>query len=118
MSYVDGFVLAVPKQNIEAYKKLAETAAVVWKEHGALEYRECVAEDVKPGEETSFPQSVKAKPEETVVFAWVVYESREKRDEVNEKVMKDPRIANFDPSQMPYDMKRMMYGGFETLVEA
>lgn len=114
--YVDGFVLPVPKQNVEAYCHLAEAAGKVWREHGALEYIECLADDVKPGEVTSFPQSVKLEPDETVVFAWIVYESREHRDQVNEKVMKDPRIANLDPESMPFDAKRMFWGGFQVLV--
>ncbi|MFZ0257138.1 MAG: DUF1428 domain-containing protein [Gammaproteobacteria bacterium] len=114
--YVDGFVLPIPKQNVEAYRHLAETAGKVWREHGALEYIECLADDVKPGEVTSFPQSVKLEPDETVVFAWIVYESREHRDRVNEKVMKDPRIANLDPESMPFDAKRMFWGGFQVLV--
>lgn len=115
--YVDGFVLPVPKKNVEAYRRLAEEASKVWREHGALEYVECIADDVKSGELTSFPQSVKLKTDETVVFAWIVYESREHRDSVNEKVMKDPRIANMDPQSMPFDAKRMFWGGFEVLVE-
>lgn len=114
--YVDGFVLPIPKQNVEAYRHLAETAGKVWREHGALEYIECLADDVKPGEVTSFPQSVKLEPDETVVFAWIVYESREHRYRVNEKVMKDPRIANLDPESMPFDAKRMFWGGFQVLV--
>jgi uncharacterized protein YbaA (DUF1428 family) len=115
--YVDGFVLPVPKDNVEAYRRIAEDAGKVWREHGALEYIECVADDVKPGEVTSFPQAVKLEPDETVVFAWIVYESREHRDRVNEQVMKDSRIANVDPKSMPFDAKRMIYGGFRTLVE-
>lgn len=115
--YVDGFVLPVPKKNLEAYRRIAEEAGKVWREHGALEYVECIADDVKPGELTSFPQSVKLEPDETVVFAWIVYESREHRDSVNEKVMKDPRIANMDPKSMPFDAKRMFWGGFEAIVD-
>ena len=115
--YVDGFVLPVPKANIEAYRSFAQDAGKVWREYGALDYVECVADDVKPGEVTSFPQSVKLEPDETVVFAWIVYESREHRDRVNEQVMKDPRIANMDPKSMPFDGKRMFWGGFEVLVE-
>jgi uncharacterized protein YbaA (DUF1428 family) len=118
MAYVDGFVVPVPKSNLEAYREMARKAAAVWREYGALEYHECVADDVKPGKLTSFPQSVQLKPDETVVFAWIVYESRQKRDEVNDKVMKDPRIAGYDPASMPFDGKRMIYGGFETFVEA
>lgn len=115
--YVDGYVVPVPKANLEAYRALAEKASQIWREHGALEYIECLAEDVKPGEVTSFPQSVKATPDETVVFAWIVYESREHRDQVNEAVMKDSRFANMDMKTMPFDGKRMFFGGFEVLVE-
>jgi uncharacterized protein YbaA (DUF1428 family) len=115
--YVDGFVIPVPKANLEAYRRMAEDAGKVWREYGALAYTECVADDVKPGEVTSFPQSVKLEPDETVVFAWIVYESREHRDRVNAQVMKDPRIANMDPKSMPFDSKRMFWGGFEVLVE-
>jgi uncharacterized protein YbaA (DUF1428 family) len=115
--YVDGFVMPVPKANVEAYRRVAENAGKVWREYGALEYVECVADDVKPGEVTSFPQAVKLEPDETVVFAWIVYESREHRDRVNEQVMKDPRITNIDPKSMPFDGKRMFWGGFEVLVE-
>lgn len=117
MAYVDGFVLPVPKQNLDAYREIAQRAGEVWREYGALEYRECVADDVKPGEVTSFPQSVALKPDETVVFAWIVYKSRAHRDEVNAKVMKDPRMTSVDPKDMPFDGKRMIYGGFETFVE-
>lgn len=118
MSYVDGFVLPVPKKNIEAYRKMASKAGEVWREYGALQYRECVADDVKPGELTSFPQAVKLQDDETVVFAWIVYESRAKRDEINEKVMKDPRLNEMmEGKDMPFDAKRMFWGGFETLVE-
>ena len=99
--YVDGFVLPVPKANLEAYRRMAEDAGKVWREYGALEYIECIADDVKPGEVTSFPQSVKLEPDETVVFAWIVYELREHRDRVNEQVMRDPRIANMGPSPCP-----------------
>ena len=115
--YVDGFVLPVPKANLEAYRRMAEDAGKVWREYGALEYVECVADDVKAGEITSFPQSVKLESEETVVFAWIVYESREHRDRVNEQVMKDPRMADMDPKSFPFDGKRMFWGGFEVLVE-
>jgi uncharacterized protein YbaA (DUF1428 family) len=115
--YVDGFVAPVPKANLEAYRRMAEDAGKVWREHGALEFIECVADDVKPGKLTSFPQSVKLEPDETVVFAWIVYESREHRDRVNEQVMKDPRIAGTDPKSRPFDGKRMIWGGFEVLVE-
>jgi uncharacterized protein YbaA (DUF1428 family) len=116
--YVDGFVVPVPKKNIEAYRRMAQTAAKVWREHGALEYVECVADDVKPGKVTSFPQSVKQKPGETVVFAWVTYKSRAHRDRVMKKVMADPRLADsMDPKTMPFDGKRMFFGGFKAIVE-
>jgi uncharacterized protein YbaA (DUF1428 family) len=117
MAYVDGFVLPLPKSNIEAYRKVATEAGAVWKDHGALDYHECIADDVKPGKLTSFPQSVNLEEGETVVFAWIVYKSREHRDEVNAKVMADPRITCMDPAKMPFDGKRMIYGGFETLVQ-
>ncbi len=117
MSYVDGFVLAVPKKKIGAYRSLARKAGKIWREHGALAYMECVADDVKPGKLTSFPQSVKLKAGETVVFAWIVYKSRAQRDRINSKVMKDPRLAEMgDIKNMPFDAKRMIYGGFKTLV--
>jgi uncharacterized protein YbaA (DUF1428 family) len=117
--YVDGFVLPVPKKNMEAYRRLARRAGKVWREHGALEYREFVADDVKVGKRTSFPRSVKLKPGETVVFSWIVYKSRVHRDRVNAKVMKDPRLADMmDPKSLPFDGKRMIYGGFKRLLEA
>jgi uncharacterized protein YbaA (DUF1428 family) len=115
--YVDGFVLPVPKTGIDAYRRLAEQAAEVWREHGALAVVECLADDVKPGELTSFPQAVQLRDDETVVLSWIVYESREHRDRVNEQVMKDPRIAGMNPKDMPFDGKRMFWGGFTTLVE-
>ena len=117
MQYVDGFIVPVPKKSLNAYRALARKAAKVWREHGALDYRECVAEDVKVGKLTSFPRSVKLKPTETVVFSWITYKSRAHRDNVNAKVMKDPRIAGMDLKNMPFDGKRMIYGGFETLVK-
>jgi uncharacterized protein YbaA (DUF1428 family) len=119
MSYVDGFVVPVPKKSLPAYRRMALKAGKIWKEHGALEYRECVADDVKPGKVTSFPQSVKLKPGETVVFAWIVYKSRAHRDRVNAKVMKDPRLSSMmDPKAMPFDAKRMFWGGFKVMIEA
>ena len=119
MRYVDGYVVPVPKKNLAAYRRMAQKAGKVWRDHGALEYIECVADDVKPGKQTSFPQSVKLKPQETVVFAYVVYKSRAHRDQVNAKVMKDPRLANMmDPKAMPFDAKRMFWGGFKVLVDA
>jgi uncharacterized protein YbaA (DUF1428 family) len=120
MPYVDGFVLAVPKKKLADYRRLARLAGRVWREHGALEYRECVADDVKPGKLTSFPQSVKLKPGEIVVFAWIVYKSRAARDRVNAKVLQDPRLAKqgmFDLKSLPFDAKRMIYGGFKTMVD-
>ena len=119
MQYVDGFIVPVPKKRLNAYRTMARKAAKVWREHGALDYRECVAEDVKVGKWTSFPRSVKLKPGETVVFAWITYKSRKHRDRVNAKVMKDPRLADMmDPKAMPFDAKRMIYGGFEVFVSA
>ncbi len=116
--YVDGFVLPLPKKNVEAYRRMARKAGKVWREHGALEYIECIADDVKPGKLTSFPQSVKLKAGEVVVFSWIVYKSRKQRDSVNAKVMKDPRLAAMmNPRAMPFDGKRMVWGGFKTLVE-
>lgn len=117
MSYVDGFVLPIPKRNVAAYRKLARKAGKIWKEHGALQYVECIEDDVKPGKLTSFPQSVKLKKDEVVVFAFIVYKSRKDRDRVNGKAMKDKRFDNMNPADMPFDMKRMIYGGFKSLVE-
>ena len=118
MRYVDGYVLPVPKKNLQAYRRMAQKAGKVWRDHGALEFIECVADDVKPGKHTSFPQSVRLKPGETVVFSWIVFESRSHRDRVNAKVMKDPRLANMmDPKAMPFDGKRMFWGGFKVLVD-
>jgi uncharacterized protein YbaA (DUF1428 family) len=116
MSYVDGFVVAVPKANIEAYKEMARKAGEVWKEHGALAYVECIGDDVPYGEVTSFPRAVQAKDDETVVFSWVVYESREKRDAIVAKVMADPRLKG-SMDDAPFDGKRMIYGGFQTFME-
>jgi uncharacterized protein YbaA (DUF1428 family) len=116
--YVDGFVLPVPKKSVDAYRRIATLAGKVWLEHGALEYVECAADDVKPGKVTSFPQSVKLKPGETVFFSWIVFKSRAHRDRVNAKVMKDPRLAKMmDPKAMPFDAKRMIYGGFKSVVD-
>ena len=118
MRYVDGYVLPVPKKNLQAYRRMAQQAGKVWRDHGALEYAECVADDVKPGKLTSFPQSVKLKPGEIVVFSWIVFKSRAHRDRVNAKVMKDPRLAKMmDPKALPFDGKRMIWGGFKVLVE-
>ena len=116
--YVDGYVLPVPKRNIGAYRKMALQAGKVWRDHGALEYRECVGEDLKTKMAMSFPRGIRVKPGETVIFAWVVFKSRAHRDRVNAKVMKDPRLAGMmDPDEMPFDAKRMLYGGFKTIVE-
>jgi uncharacterized protein YbaA (DUF1428 family) len=114
--YVDGFVLPIPKKNADAYRRIAQKAGRIWREHGALEYRECIADDVQPGKHTSFPQSVKLEPDEVVWFSWIVFKSRKHRDRVNAKVMQDPRLA-MDASTMPFDAKRMIYGGFEVRVD-
>jgi uncharacterized protein YbaA (DUF1428 family) len=117
MEYVDGFIVPVPKKQVNAYKKLAKLASKVWRDHGALDYRECLADDVKVGKRTSFPRSVKRKPNETVVFAWITYKSRKHRDAVMKKVMTDKRLAAFmNPKEMPFDTKRMIFGGFKTIV--
>jgi uncharacterized protein YbaA (DUF1428 family) len=119
MSYVDGFILPVPKSKLAQYKRMATLASKVWREHGALEYRECVADDVKPGKVTSFPQAVKLKSGETVIFAWAIFKSRKDRDRANKKIMSDPRFeAYMDPKKLPFDGKRMFWGGFKTLVQA
>ncbi len=118
MTYVDGFVLPVPKRNADAYRKLAQKAGKVWRDHGALQYVECVADDVKPGKWTSFPQSVKLKAGETVVFSWALYKSRRHRDQVMKKVMADKRLAGMmDPKKLPFDGKRMFWGGFKVMVD-
>jgi uncharacterized protein YbaA (DUF1428 family) len=116
MTYVDGFILAVPKAKLAAYKKLARVGAKVWKEHGALSYVEAVADDVPYGKLTSFPRAVQAKKTETVVFSWITYKSRKERDAVLKKVMADPRLK-MDMKKMPFDAKRMIYGGFKSMVE-
>jgi uncharacterized protein YbaA (DUF1428 family) len=118
MQYVDGFVVPVAKKNLQAYRNMAKTAGKVWREHGALEFRESIADDVKVGKRTSFPRSVKLKPGETVIFSWIVYKSRAHRDRVNAKVMKDPRLAKMmNPKAMPFDGKRLIFGGFEIMVD-
>jgi uncharacterized protein YbaA (DUF1428 family) len=117
MRYVDGFILPVPKKNRAAYLRMARKAGKVWIEHGALEYVESFADDVKPGKLTSFPQSVKLKDDETVVFAWAVYKSRKHRDSVVAKVMADPRLAGMNAKTMPFDAKRMFWGGFKIAVD-
>lgn len=111
MPYVDGFVLPVPKKNLAAYRRLARMASKVWREHGALEYRECVGDDLAVKMGVPFPRQARCRPGETVVFAWIVYKSRAHRDRVNAMVMKDPRLAGMDPKAMPFDCKRMAYGG-------
>ncbi len=117
MPYVDGFVVAVPKSKLDEYKRVATLCGEIWREHGALEFRENVAEDVKPGKLTSFPQAVDLQDGEVVVFSWITYASRAARDDVNDKVMKDPRMTDMmKPENMPFDGKRMIYGGFESLV--
>lgn len=117
MAYVDGFVLAIPKKNLKAYQTMAKKAGKVWMEHGALEYHEAMADDVKPGKKTSFPLSVKAKKDEVVFFSWIVYKSRKDRDRVNKKVMADPRLSDMMKGKdMPFDASRMIYGGFKTVV--
>lgn len=119
MSYVDGFIVPVPKKNMKAYRAMAAKAGKVWREHGALDYKECIADDVKVGKWTSFPRSVDLKAGETVVFSYIVYKSRAHRDRVVAKVMKDPRLADtMDPRKMPFEGKRMIYGGFKILVDA
>jgi uncharacterized protein YbaA (DUF1428 family) len=118
MAYVDGFVVPVKKDKLALYQDMSRQCGAMWREHGALEFRESVGDDVKPGKLTSFPQSVLLEDDEVVVFSWIVYASRAKRDEANDKVMKDPRMAQFmKPENMPFDGKRMIYGGFEMMVD-
>jgi uncharacterized protein YbaA (DUF1428 family) len=119
MSYVDGFIVPVPKKKIATYRNMARKAGKVWRDHGAIEFRENIADDVKKGKWTSFPRSVKLKSTETVVFSYIVYKSRQDRDRVLAKVMKDKRLAKMmNPKAMPFDARRMIYGGFKTMVEA
>ena len=119
MRYVDGFVIPVPKKNVPAYRRMAAKAGKLWREHGALEYRECVGDDLKVKIGMPFPRMVKLKSGQTVVFSWILYKSRAHRDRVNAKVMKDPRIkAMFDEKSMPFDVKRMAYGGFTVMIDA
>jgi len=118
MRYVDGYVLPIPRKKLETYRRMAAKAGKVWREHGALEYREFAGDDLKVKWGMPFPKVAKAKTGETVVFSWIVFKSRAHRDRVNAKVMKDPRLAEMmDPNSMPFDMKRMAYGGFEVLVD-
>jgi uncharacterized protein YbaA (DUF1428 family) len=117
--YVDGFIVPVPKKKVAAYRALARKAGKIWREHGAIEFRECIADDVKVGKRTSFPRSVKLKPTETVFFSWITFKSRAHRDRVNKKVIADPRLhAMGSMKDMPFDGKRMIYGGFKMVVEA
>ena len=119
MAYVDGFVTPVPKRKLAEYRRMSQKIAKVWREHGALEFRECIADDVKWGKRTSFLRAVKQKSGETVFFAYVVYKSRADRDRVNKKAMKDKRLASMmDPKKMPFDAKRMIWGGFKVVVDA
>ena len=118
MNYVDGFVIPVPKARLGDYRKLARLGRKVWMEHGALAYHECVADDAPVGKLTSFPRSVKLKDDEVVVFAYIVYKSRAHRDKVNKLAMNDKRFAKMDIKNMPFDTKRMIYGGFRTIVSA
>lgn len=115
MSYVDGFIVAVPRENVDAYKEFSAYAGSIWKEYGALEYVECLGNDVPYGELTSFPRAVMAKDDEVVVFSWILYKSKQHRDEINTRVMADPRLSS-DKWKMPFDGKRMIYGGFEELL--
>ncbi len=116
--YVDGFVVPVPKKNMTEYKKMARLASKVWRDHGAIDYVEAVAEDVPYGKTTSFPRSVKLKKGETVIFSWVTYKSRKHRDQVMKKVMKDPRLESWaDSKDMPFDGKRMIWGGFQKFID-
>ena len=118
MSYIDGFLVPVPKKKLADYRRMAAKAGKIWREHGALEFRECIADDVKWGKRTSFPRSVKQKNGETVFFSYIVYKSRADRDRINAKVMKDKRLAKMmDPKAMPFDAKRMIWGGFKTVVD-
>jgi uncharacterized protein YbaA (DUF1428 family) len=119
MKYVDGYVLPVPKKNLQAYRRMAQKAGKVWREYGALEFRECVGDDLETKMAVSFPRTLKLKRGETVVFSWIVFKSRAHRDSVNARVMKDPRLAKMmDEKLMPFDSKRMVYGGFKVVVDA
>jgi uncharacterized protein YbaA (DUF1428 family) len=119
MRYVDGYVLPVPKKNLAVYRRIAAKAGRVWRDHGALEYVECAGDDLHVKKMREFPKRVRVKPGETVVFSWIVFKSRAHRDRVNAKVMKDPRLKSLmDPKAMPFDVKRMLYGGFKVIVDA
>jgi uncharacterized protein YbaA (DUF1428 family) len=118
MPYVDGFVVPVPRKKLDAYRRMARKAGKIWREHGALEFRECAADDVKRGKLTSFPRAVKLKPGETVFFSYIVFKSKGERNRINAKVMKDKRLAAMmDPKAMPFDARRMFWGGFKTVVD-
>jgi uncharacterized protein YbaA (DUF1428 family) len=118
MKYVDGFLLPIPKKNLQAYRRMSQAAGKIWKEHGALEYRECVGDDLNIKMGVPFPKGMKLKKGETAVFSWIVYKSRAHRDSVNKKVMKDPRMNEMmEGKEMPFDVKRMSYGGFQIIVE-
>lgn len=118
MPYIDGFLIAVPKKNVDTYRKISRKCGKIWREFGALDYREAVADDVDMGKVTSFPRAVKMKPDETVIFAYILYKSRKDRDRINKKVMADPRMAKMmGPDKMPFDGKRMIFGGFKTIVD-
>ncbi len=114
--YVDGFVVPVPKEKLADYRRMARKFGKLWMQHGALEVHECAADDVKPGKLTSFPQAVKLKPDELVIFSWIVFKSRRHRDAVNKKVMADPMMADMSPQSAPFDSKRMFFGGFKEIV--
>lgn len=116
--YVDGFVIPVPKRKLAEYRKMALKAGKIWREHGALDYRECVGDDLNTKMGLPFPRGIKAKAGETIVFSWILYKSRAHRDRVNAKVMQDPRLTGSNEMEMPFDVKRMLYGGFKTIVEA
>ena len=116
MPYVDGFVIPVPRKNIDRYRRMSRAAGKVWRDHGALEYRECVGDDLDAPMGKSFRRGIRVRPSETVVFSWIVYKSRAHRNAVNKRVMKDPRLAKM-PTAMPFDIKRMLYGGFRTIVD-
>jgi uncharacterized protein YbaA (DUF1428 family) len=117
MRYVDGYVLPVPRKNLAAYRRMARKAGRIWREHGALEFRECVGQDLNVKTLVPFPRRIKLKPGETVVFSWIGFKSRAQRDRVNARVMKDPRLAQMKGDVMPFDWRRMLYGGFEVLVD-
>ena len=118
MPYVDGFLMPIPRRKVETYRRIARRAGKIWREHGALEYRECVGDDLRTNMGIAFPRVAKAKTGETVCFSWIVYKSRSHRDRVNAKVMKDPRMARMMKEPMPFDIKRMAFGGFKVLVDA